>query len=75
LTVKPIFSTCRIKSAGDTDWGSKATEACSVAKLTLASLTPGSFLRPRVMFMAQLAQVMPVIGRMTVRDVMAGPDN
>jgi hypothetical protein len=37
--------------------------ACSAAKLTCASDMPFSFLTVRSMFMAQLAHVMPVTGK------------
>src|SRR6266536_2790266 len=39
--------------------GSYVTVACSVAKLTMASLTPGSFLSPFSIRIAQEAQVIP----------------
>ncbi len=39
--------------------GSKVTAACSVAKLTLASFTPSTFLSPFSIRMAQEAQVIP----------------
>jgi hypothetical protein len=43
--------------------GSKVTVACSVARLTLAALTPEVLLSAFSTLRAQLAQVMPVMAR------------
>ena len=46
--------------------GSKAMVAFSVAKLTLAELTPGTRRRARSLRGTQVAQVMPVMGSSTI---------
>ena len=61
----PVFSIFLIRSSRPSFWGSKATAAFSLAKLTLTAATPSSFLTPRSMFAAQLAQVIPVIGNVS----------
>jgi hypothetical protein len=57
-----IFSTT---SLNWTCFGSKVTAAFSEAKLTAVSVTPSKRFKPRSIFAAQLAQVIPVIGRET----------
>src|SRR5919202_2305267 len=53
------------RPCGCTCPGSKLTVACSLARLTCADSTPGTFLSPRSIRFAQEAQVMPVTGSLS----------
>src|ERR671932_2042532 len=53
------------RACGCTCPGSKLTVACSLARLTCADSTPGTFLSPRSIRFAQEAQVMPVTGSLS----------
>gem|GEM_PF-5984750 len=62
----PASSTAFRMLSGPMTEGSYTTLAFSVARLTAASMTPGSFLMVSSTIPAQDAQVMPVTPKMTV---------